>query len=214
MIRFIAPRLHRCRQFLIPTAMSIQTSPRAGGCTFPEDPARSCALVMPFWSASFDPRVLPARALQPQGAGPRLFDARSPNILSLRRSNCEHLLVDRGNEPIRLDIIEGTVTNGPVTLHFDLADDDALDGRLAALEALRHPRLVEHRYHWLARRLLALHAFDAREANASLREIADIVLGCGDWPGDGEHRKSLVRRLVVTGTAMVRAGARAILALR
>jgi len=169
---------------------------------------------MPFWSASFDPRVLPARALPPKGAGPRLFDARSPNISSLRRPNCEHLLVDRGNEPIRLDIIEGTVTNGPVTLSFDFADDDSLDGRLAALEAFRDPRLAEHRYHWLARRLLALRAFDAREANASLREIADIVLGCGDWPGDGEHRKSLVRRLVVTGTEMVRAGARAILALR
>ena len=161
-----------------------------------------------------DPHVLFARAFQPKGEGSRLFHAKSPNISIVRGSNCEHLQIDHGGEPIRLDIVEGTVADGPVLLRFDLADDDAFDDRLATLRAFRHPKPIEYRYPGLARRLLALHAFDARSANASLRETADIVLGPADWPGDGEHRKSFVRRLVASGEAMVRAGARAVFAAR
>jgi hypothetical protein len=32
------------------------------------------------------------------------------------------------------------------------------------------------------------------------------VLGPGAWPGDGEHRKSLVRRMIAAGDQMIRAG--------
>jgi hypothetical protein len=160
----------------------------------------------------FDRHVLFARASQASGGGSRLFDSKSPNIAIVRGSKCEYLQIDCGAEPIRLDIVEGTVTNGPVLLRFDLPDDDALGGRLARLRAFRYPKSVESRFPRLARCLLALHAFDARSANATLRETADIVLGPGDWPGDGEHRKSFVRRLVATGEKMVGAGARAILA--
>ena len=98
-------------------------------------------------------------------------------------------------------------------LRFDLADDDRLDMQLRAIQALCEPAPVARSHTRLARRLLALHAVDARNAGASLQETADMVLGRGDWPGDGEHRKSLVRRLVVTGERLIRAGAGAILAV-
>jgi hypothetical protein len=32
------------------------------------------------------------------------------------------------------------------------------------------------------------------------------VLGPGAWPGEGEHRKSLVRRLIAAGDRMIHSG--------
>lgn len=165
------------------------------------------------WSAAVDSRVLAARALHPiDAACGRLFDARLADTRMVSGTSAEHLLIDRGGEVIRLDVMEGTTAAGPVVLRFDLADDDRLDMQLHAIQALREPSPVARSHMQLARRLLALHAIDARDTGASLREAADMVLGRGDWPGDGEHRKSLIRRLVVTGEHLIRAGAGAILA--
>lgn len=166
------------------------------------------------WSAAVDPRVLAVHAMHPiDVACGRLFDARLADTRMVSGTSAEHLLIDRGGEVIRLDVIDGTAAAGLVTLRFDLADDDRLDMQLRAIAALREPALVARSHMQLARRLLALHAVDARDTGASLREAADIVLGRGDWPGDGEHRKSLIRRLVVTGEHLIRAGAEAILAV-
>ncbi|WP_422396644.1 DNA -binding domain-containing protein [Sphingomonas profundi] len=96
-------------------------------------------------------------------------------------------------------------------LRFDLADDDRLVAQVAAIRALREPRLSGQESLRLAAKLLALEAVDARSDGASLRETAASILGPGDWPGDGEHRKSYVRRLLKIGEQMIRAGPRAIL---
>lgn len=58
-----------------------------------------------------------------------------------------------------------------------------------------------------------MNAVDGRDAGASLKDIADHVLGPGDWPGDGEHRKSMIRRMIVNGDRMLSVGPRAILAV-
>lgn len=158
------------------------------------------------WSAAVDPRVLAVRAVPPSGGHARLFDGQSADVRTLRGSHCEHLVIDHGDEVIRLDVIDGTVAAGPVTLRFDLPDDDRLEMQLSALHALRAPASVLRSHEQLARRLLALQAIDARDAGASLREVADTILGPGDWPGDGEHRKSLVRRMIAAGDRIIRAG--------
>ena len=124
----------------------------------------------------------------------------------------EHVLIDRGSTPFRLDVLEGTISKGPVSLHFELANDWRLAEKLAVIGAFVG-KTSEPRHHLrLAGRLRALQANDARAAGLSLREIADILLGPGDWPGDGEHRKSLVRRMIATGERMVRDGPRTVLA--
>ena len=107
---------------------------------------------------------------------------------------------------LRLDVIEGTVSAGPVSLHFDLPYDDRLEHRVAAIRALSGTKPIGCRHPQLAARLRALQAADARAAGASLREIADGLLGIGDWPGDGEHRKSAARRLVATGEKLIQQG--------
>lgn len=163
------------------------------------------------WSAAVDPRVLAVRAIQPLDRNTRLFDGLSSSARRVCGSSIEHLLIDRGGEPIRLDVIEGTTATRPVALHFDLADDERLETQIAAIRVFGAAVTIRRRRAQLARRLLALEAADAHDAGASLREAADLLLGPGDWPGDGEHRKSLIRRMIVAGAHMVRAGPRAIL---
>lgn len=163
------------------------------------------------WTAAIDPRVVAVRALKPAGGHARLFDGQSAGVRMVQSQRCEHLVIDHDRGIIRLDVIDGTVAAGPVTLRFDLSDDDRLDLQLSAMRAFRGLAPLARSHVQLARRLLALQAVDARDAGASLRETADIVLGPGAWPGDGEHRKSLVRRMVVAGARAVRAGPKAIL---
>lgn len=181
-------------------------SPRAGGCTFAEHPGQSCAQLLPLWSGLTDKRVLRARAKEARDHTDRLFDVSAGNARILIGADREHVLVKHGAATIRFDVIEGTVLKGPVTLHFDLADDARLDDRLAVIRTFRAAPTFDARHQRLANRLLALQATDLRDAGASLRETADHVFGPGDWPGDGDHRKSRVRRLCDIGRGLIEAG--------
>lgn len=103
------------------------------------------------------------------------------------------------------------MTEAPVGLHFDICYDDRLSAQITSLRrfgSFASPPLHRH----LVRHLHALAALDTRRVGASLRETADLVLGPGDWPGDGEHRKSQVRRLIAVGEKLVVEGPRPILA--
>jgi hypothetical protein len=60
--------------------------------------------------------------------------------------------------------------------------------------------------------VLALRALDARTNGGSLRDIATLVLGAQDWPGDGECEKSRTRRMVDLGKSLQAGGPVAILA--
>ena len=163
------------------------------------------------WSAAVDPRVLTVRAIEPMDGDTRLFDAVSADARIMRGAEREHLLINRDGELVRLDVVEGTMTAGPVVLRFDLADDDRFDLQADAIRSLRFMAAPGRRHLRLAGRLFALQAVDARDAGASLRETADILLGPGAWPGDGEHRKSYVRRLLDAGSRMISSGHREIL---
>jgi len=167
--------------------------------------------VLPIWSAAVDPHVVVARAFPTQPGGVREVDLARETVRMVRDGSGEYLLIGRRGLPLRLDVIEGTATAGPVFLHYDLPDDHRLAVRIAIIRTIAGTGPIPCHHPQLAKRLQALQALDARAAGASLREIADHVLGPGDWPGDGEHRKSLVRRLVAAGEQMVRAGPRAVL---
>jgi len=155
--------------------------------------------------------VLVVRAAAPQRDGERLFDAALCEGRILHGGQIEHVLIQRGNHRFRLDVIEGALAASPVSLRFELADDERLAVQLAEIGRFRSASAPRSGRQRLAQKLSALHAFDASAAGASLREIADLVLGFGAWPGVGEHRKSLVRRLVATGDRMVRTGPSAVL---
>jgi len=179
---------------------------RAGGCTFAEDPGQSCASLLPLWSAAIDPHVLSVRASVPNRGENRLFDANTLETRLVRGPEGEHLAIVCEDIVVRLDVIDGTVASGPVSIRFEVADDWRLRHQLAAIGALRDPPRAGHRHLASARKLAALYALDLRNEGASLRRAAETLLGPGDWPGDGEHRKSTIRRFIATGERMVRAG--------
>lgn len=156
-----------------------------------------------------DPRVLAVRVLSSDQRGPPRLDAPDATVHRVIGPFCEYLAIDNGGVPVRLDVVEGRTMPGPVALRFDIADDDRLPLQLEAIGTLAgHGR--QRPMPRLTNRLLALRAFDARLAGKGLRSIADHLLGDGDWPGDGEHRKSLVRRLCAMGERMVCDGPRAV----
>lgn len=181
-----------------------------GVCTFAEDPSRNCAIVRPIWSAAMDPCVLRARAVPATNNASYAFDA---SLLAARiaiGTSCEHVLLDAVGGPVRLEVIEGTMIAGPVALRFDVICDDRLPHQLAALQRLSRPSPYR-RHEQLARKLFSLEAFDTHAAGATLRETARLVLGPGDWPGTGDHRKSQVRRMIAAGARMIEEGPGAVL---
>ena len=122
----------------------------------------------------------------------------------------EYLRLSSHGAAIRLDVISGTVLDGPVLLQPMICLGNVLDDQLGAvrrldalLRGLRPPVDNDRR---LDRLVLALRVLDARRDGASLRDIARGLFGERDWPGDGDCIKSRVRRLVALSEAMERAG--------
>lgn len=159
-----------------------------------------------------DPCVLAARAEPARGE--LAFDPARYSIVVRSGDTNEHVAIGT----LRLELVAGTMTNGPVILSpvIDLAREiepqlssvrcvSALlhNGRIEPEPDLRFPRLVE-----------ALRALDARAAGASHRDIGLQLLGGSDWPGDGEYLKSRARRLAVMAEALRLAGPAGVLAHR
>jgi Uncharacterized conserved protein (DUF2285) len=159
-----------------------------------------------------DARVLAARAVVPCSDGMHCIDASAPGLRRVVGPSAEHLLVDRGRDLVRIDVLEGTTADTHASLHIDLPLGCWVQPRIAAVRALVAPPQVTPHHTQLAHRLLCLQALDARAAGASLKDVAEILFGGGDWPGDGEHRKSRVRRMIVAGERMVDGGPGMILA--
>jgi hypothetical protein len=161
------------------------------------------------WRADVDARALmvAARATTaPDATDIRRFD---PRILS--DGDGEHVrFIVRGGV-FRLDIVSGTVMSGPVQLTYLLAQDGRLARQIDTIRRLEHglagtePGQVEGASR-IVRSAKALRARDARASGASLREIANELLGADEWPGPGEYRKSAIRRLVSMGESLVRQG--------
>ncbi|WEK43265.1 MAG: DUF2285 domain-containing protein [Candidatus Sphingomonas colombiensis] len=130
----------------------------------------------------------------------------------------EHIRIDHPGGVIRLDVISGSLRDGPVTLAVEIGHDDRFAIQLATLRefatSIAGGGIGTPGHGRLSGLFMALHAVDARAAGASLRTIANLLLGDGDWPGDGEYRKSRARRMIAVGTQLCRAGPLPILAMR
>jgi hypothetical protein len=176
---------------------------------------RSCALVLPLWTAAVDPRVLRARCLPCRAGEEGAFDAACHPARVVAADGREHVSVEMAGEPLRLDVISGSVLRGPVRLEAVIPVGPGLGAQVASLGRLgcllRGCMAEAQPDKRLARLGLALRAVDARAAGASLRSIARVILGAPDWPGDGECVKSASRRLVALAEALRRAGPAAIL---
>lgn len=166
---------------------------------------------MPVWSVEADPCVLRARIVSQQTGASLLFDARARSVRRIADAEGEHIAFDCEGDVARIDLVAGHLPTRPVLLGFEIVADARLGRQLAALRRIYLPARANPQPQRLRRQHLALLAADARASGASLREIADLLLGPGDWPGAGEHRKSLARRLVAAGSALCAGGPAVIL---
>lgn len=181
-----------------------------GGYTFAEDPSKDCTCVIPVWSAAVDPYVLRARVLPNQQKRGRSFDIIARRARYVANSRGEHIAFDCHGEVARIDVVEGTLAAGRANLCFEIVGDDEIEYQISALHRIYSSQPRVQNTSRLRRQHLALLAADARKSGASLRTTADLLLGAGEWPGDGDCRKSQIRRLVVAGSALCRLGPEAI----
>jgi hypothetical protein len=134
------------------------------------------------------------------------FEARKPSALLVKGTTSEHLLLSDGLRSIRLDVLAGTVRNGPVCLHYQLRGFTDLEAKLRVLRQLAAYRKSGcfaaqlHKQETRAARLvLLLRASDALRAGATQREIAaelvDADAQAVRWRVDLPSARSRVQRL-------------------
>ena len=160
------------------------------------------------WTAVADPCVLRARFVSDSGTDvPKINLSHWPHC-ALRGHGCVHVRLHLPGGVLRLDVIEGGTICRPVAVEPAIDLSRALDPQIATLRRIHglmhtgETALADQR---LVRLVEALRVCDALAAGASLRDIGSGMFG-GDWPGDGEHLKSKVRRRVVLADRLLRAG--------
>ncbi|MCC4233356.1 DUF2285 domain-containing protein [Sphingobium soli] len=160
-----------------------------------------------FWPASSDPSILPVCAVSAPQTASNAFDLLDlPVAVSVLRDarHREHVVIADGPRHIRLEARGASLLDGPVRLAYDLADFRKLRVRLhtlSRLEALvrlrRLPAGLYGRDTLAARWLLALAAWEMKQAGASQIEIAIALFGAAQIDGDSMDRmRKRVARLI------------------
>lgn len=173
----------------------------------------------PVWRREVYPLVLPACAAD-QGPAEDRFDLeRFGSCATWVRggSGTEHVLLSDGMHRLRLDIVSGTIGDGPVMLCFQLAGMRSVRGPLLVLRqlvALWHGGRFSRALHPLEARasrwILLLRTHDALAAGAGQREIAERLLdrdaGGRRWRVEAPALRSRVQRLVRDARQMAAGG--------
>jgi hypothetical protein len=114
----------------------------------------------------------------------------------------EYVVIGDGHHRIRLELHGDSVADGPVRLRYDLEGFNRAEAavrtlrRFLALQRLgRFPETLFPVDRIVARRVLALQAFDGQRAGASQREIASVVLGERLFRGSNDNFDSIRKRV-------------------
>jgi hypothetical protein len=183
---------------------------RLRGCIFVEDPSVGAPTARLLWTADVDPGVLQVEAvLAPTGSDDSFDLGRFGEMAIMVRDTggCEHIAISDGYRRIRVDVVSGSMLNGPVLLHHQLMGVDRLDEKLLGLRRLialhRHGRLVPSLFPvslQTIRIVAALRIYDALAAGASQRDMAVALFGWdtveADWAAASDYLRLRVRRLV------------------
>ncbi len=141
------------------------------------------------WCGDTDATVL--KAVVASSRGLCSIDPKSLNT----ESNCvvdeegEHWLLADSGRHVRIDVIDGSLNQGPAGVCFHITGYPRCHGQLAALQRLvalaelgrwpaRNPPPERRAGRWA----LILRVHDAMTAGASHREIAECLFGLGDLP--------------------------------
>lgn len=183
-----------------------------------ERPEATVPGARPVWRLDVHPFVLGVEARPLDGE--EIFDLeRFRPISTLVRAvdDREHLLLSDGFRAIRIDVLVGTIADGPAELRYRLAGLASAERPLLTLRRLLalwrngrfscslHPDEAKSR-----RWLLMLRAIDALAAGAGQREIAMLLLsaeaGEARWRSHSPSLRSQVQRLVRGARRMASGG--------
>lgn len=184
-----------------------------------ENPDLAAPNARPVWRVDVHPYVLTAVAAGP-GGSPDAFDlARFGPMVTIVRAEAghEHLLLSDGLRAIRIDVLAGSLSEGPVQLRYLLTGLASAERPLLTLRRLlglcRTGRFSAalHPVEAKARRfVLMLRANDALASGARQREIAAELLSAeareARWRVEAPTLRSRVQRLVQSARAMALGG--------
>ena len=183
-----------------------------------EPPGLTAPDARPVWRAEVHPYVLGVEAGPPDGED--VFDLERFSAISRLVTAADdraHLLISDGIRTIRIDVLSGSVKDGPARLHYLLAGFASAEKPLLALRRLlmlwRTGRFSAalHAAEARARRyVLMLRAHDALAAGADQRQIAALLLsedaGEPRWRSRSPSLRSQVQRLVRGARRMASGG--------
>ncbi|MDR3439915.1 DUF2285 domain-containing protein [Telmatospirillum sp.] len=178
-----------------------------------------------FWRTDWDASVVATEASPARPGDPDAFDVgQFDDVVTLLHHADGHqsLLLSDGVHHLQFEIVAGSVTSGPVRLHYRLSGF-----RLVEVQTLTVRRLAqfcrlgrfplglfppEPRAH---RWIMALRAYDGVRGGASHRDIAIALFGKqrvrDDWSGRSDYLRLRVQRLAHSGSALVQGGYRELL---
>jgi hypothetical protein len=147
----------------------------------------------------------PALASEPDAFDLADFEAFA--VVAKDSSDMEHISLSDGFRRIRIDVVSGTLLEGPVVMTHILTGLTGVSPKLLALRRLialtRTRRFGASLFpvaSQTARLVAALQAFDGLTAGASQRDIAVTLYGqqrvAAEWNGASDSMRSRVRRLV------------------
>lgn len=162
------------------------------------------------WNRAFDRSVLIAEALPASATAGDKFDiskVAAAVSIAIAQGGCERVALSDGYRRIRLDIVSGSVLDGPVSLRYRLGDGRELDPQLLTLRRLqllrrtgRFARTLFPPEKMAPRWVAALRVCDALATGVSQRELANFLFGPlaahATWRGDSDFLRLRVQRLV------------------
>lgn len=171
------------------------------------------------WTAAVDPSVVTCTAEPIASNHPDAFclDRLSlPTTTIVSATGAEHLAISDGLKRIRLDVVEGTLFDGPVRLHYRIAGFADAEShlmtlqRLLALHRLGQFALGLHPRETKAKRwAMMLRAHDLSTAGASQREIAVELFGgsaSAEWRTRSDYLRLRIQRLLRDAGTMIDGG--------
>jgi hypothetical protein len=108
-------------------------SQRLRGCIFVEDPSVGAPAARLLWTADLDHGVQQVEAVvAPTGSDDSFDLGRFGEMAIMVRDTggCEHIAISDGYHRIRIDVVSGSLLQGPVVLRHHLQGIDQLDPKL------------------------------------------------------------------------------------
>jgi hypothetical protein len=190
------------------------------GFTFFEAPETGSPSARLLWHARLDPAVLVVEASPALSNDPEAFDLAGSEVFAVvakGSSDIEHVALSDGFRRIRIDVVSGTLLEGPVVMTHILTGLTGVSPKLLALRRLialtRTRRFGASLFpvaSQTARLVAALQVFDGLSAGASQRDIGVTLYGqqrvAAEWNGASDSMRSRVRRLVTLTYSLAAGG--------